>query len=116
MKPGHEITPPTSTLGVLLAMRELLADERHWTKWRLSTLPLNDEEPARCLLGALSAVVCSQRFGGVRPSGVYHATMDALCNELPTWAHGGLSLFNDNMATRHADVLALIDRAIMRQA
>jgi hypothetical protein len=98
--------PPESTLAALLALRELLADPKHWAKFVLRC-PRADGGQAYCLLGGIYDVCNGTVF--------YHRTMSALCDAAPLWCHGALSLFNDSPGTKHADVVALIDRAIARQ-
>jgi hypothetical protein len=103
---AHMTQAPTSTLNALLALRELLSEERRWTK-HLMVRSTAENGRAYCLLGGVNHVTWGGRH--------YYDCLEALWAELPAWAHEALDLYNDNATTKHKDVLALIDRAILRQ-
>lgn len=103
----------TETLSTLRKMRDYLSAETRWIKNYMYTddkgLIVSFEEAQRaCLLGTIEIAL-----GEVDHPG-FERVRDALREALPPipWEGRYLSEFNDAPTTTHADVLALIDRAI----
>lgn len=135
MKSDHEKASPKTTLAALLTLREMLSDERNWTKYALRcTLP--DGRFSYCLLGGLNELSNTNTLNAVdhrlnlgptvdaftdklfldyavASSIVYRGAITALKNVLPAWSKYDLSIFNDHPSTKHSDVMALIDKAIL---
>ena len=105
---------PHTPLDVLRAVRTLLTDENHWTKRQYARdtdgLPVRATEPeaARwCVLGA-TGKVCGIHPGddeAEQDGSLYRQTFDVL-NRIEPWP----AVKNDE--GDHADMLALLDRAI----
>lgn len=96
----------------LVCVRELLSDPEHWTKGSyarnakgLSVYSDSHDAQSFCLIGAASR--CSTDHG---VTGAVILRMQRAC-PIPI-----LSRFNDDPRTTHADVLAVIDRAIEEPA
>lgn len=107
---------PLTVLGLLERARELLSDVRRWTKGAYARNaqhepcePQDDGACQYCLIGALALA----SGGGLteEEQKVFGAAESALCALLPPRV-GGLAQWNDYHARSHADVLALLDRAI----
>lgn len=94
----------------LSAMRNLLADPKSWTqgasarnKWGGVELSFSPSAVCWCLIGA-SARIDGRLFSDMR-------SIDAMIRALPD-GFSDVVAFNDAETTTHADVLAVIDRAI----
>ena len=89
---------------MLRELRTHLSDPTHWTKGCYARdaegEPVNVREGVcHCLVGACILLAPDTE------------TLDALTNRLRRFV-GPLTIFNDHPDTTHADILALIDRAI----
>lgn len=98
---------------VLKEVRALLTDPTHWSKGAMAKDPWgghlkNPKDPTAscwCLYGALLAQSTEQRT-------VLQAVGDLSAAYGSPDTHMNLIRFNDSHRTRHADVLALLDKAI----
>ena len=103
----------TELLKNLRAVRAQIATQDRWTKGTFSrdqrgnyTKPISRTATCWCLLGAIEAVE------PVSAKNTWEIT-GALHNQLENLGDGFcLAIFNDDPATTHADIIALIDRAI----
>lgn len=91
------------TLGLLVKARALITDSRRWAKGEYC---IGDRY---CALGALFGTGAFRDQGDAEQS----EAAKLLCRALPSpFAGGFVHRFNDSAVTKHADVLALFDRAI----
>lgn len=98
----------TSALKVLVAARELLSDEKRWTRYDLAhdvdgveIGPRSENAVCWCVMGAV------HKFSpGVAPGvgGALNLVHNAVGGPIPE--------FNDDPETTHADVLRVLDVAI----
>lgn len=107
-----------STLETLIAARELLSDEKRWTRGVYARDADGDGRAA-----ASPNAVCWCSMGAVgkitnHPSPGHFDSINRLLlialRELG-FTHRSIGAFNDDLATSHADVLAVFDRAIERE-
>lgn len=99
-----------TTIEILVAARELLSDEKRWTKGAGARDVRGKEVRSRhppavcwCMAGALNKVIEVPW-----PPEALMSVIDLL----QTMISGGIIAFNDNPATTHADVLRALDAAI----
>lgn len=97
----------TGTLKVLVAARELLSDEKRWTKGNLAhdvdgddVRPRSKHAVCWCVMGAV------QKFS----LGTWH--QGGALNRIHGVVGGSIPEFNDAPTTTHADVLRVLDAAI----
>ncbi|MFM7009063.1 MAG: hypothetical protein ACKO0Z_06970 [Betaproteobacteria bacterium] len=115
-KRAKETLQATKTLtpkDVLTAARDLLADRDHWikgTRFRPAD-PDKDKPDAFCLLGAISHAAYS--FGVEDDNDEIEYELLPLTTDIVRAViDGGIMTFNDHPGTTHADVLAVLDKAI----
>lgn len=110
---------------IIVKARELLGDKSHWTKRAYARNARYKEVTARshlarsyCSIGALIRATMDVQGVCFLGSEQSRGALDVLCGALPQTyrevlhGFGGVSVFNDADTTKHADVLALFDRAI----
>ena len=83
---------------VLLDTREFLSDPNNWTRFA------NERYGRYCLRGAI-------RYRGDWQRGARIGAMGAVLDQLPP-EFSSVVDFNDHPSTTHADVLAVLDRAL----
>lgn len=105
----------SDVLKILKDARELLSDEKRWTKgmWArtaamMPTDSKSEDAVCWCAMGALCRVIDYDRDASEFRMATAYLT-EALP---PSW--WGVSVFNDAKATTHADLLAMFDRAIAK--
>lgn len=113
-------TEQKSTIEILRSMRELLSDERRWTRFCLARAADNSEISCMsngatcwCLVGAM----CRQTDSLLLPTAQAALEMlwDSVKARHPAFHQRtgrNLSTFNDDPGTTHADVLGVLDHAI----
>lgn len=121
-----------ATVTVLKNTRTVLADPKNWTKGEFArdakgngTTSMNKGAVCFCLMGAVSRAAYGEQF--VTKEGehrlfqsaaqvVRNELMETLRNDDAFYEFAGRDIpgFNDNPATKHEDVLALIDHTIIR--
>lgn len=101
-----------STMDALIALKTLLAEPSSWTKGKPARnaegnriAPTSDNAVCWCLLGAIYRITYYDHNLFTVICGI----MNRLVNSL------GLSTYNDDPTTTHADILKLIDTAIEQQ-
>lgn len=110
----QETTKSVDAIAILSGMRNLLADEKCWTKGApardaqgLPALSASNESVCWCLMGASNRARSDLGLG---------VLCDQLAIDALDLALGGgpgvVPSFNDHPDTTHADILAVIDRAI----
>ena len=101
------------TSSILTEMRNILADEKHWTKGANTRdcsgdwcPTLSPDGASFCVLGALN--LASHRVNDVFPApvGVYFAFRDRVMRTFPTF--GGLVDWNDDPDTTYADIMRVL--------
>jgi hypothetical protein len=109
---------------ILIRARELIADPANWIQGHYSDGEIADPETkCFCIIGAVDRAVIEKRgfelFRDISDSAVIDhiesdpdtsAAIKVLQEQLPKT--GMVSDFNDSPETTHADVLALLDKAI----
>lgn len=102
-----------SVKDVLVEMRELLSDPKRWTKGMVARnakhepcSSISGEAVCFCLWGAEVKVLDKHR----RLNTLLESAVDEVMHECSPQA--SVSMFNDNEATTHADVMRYLDRCI----
>jgi hypothetical protein len=110
---------------ILTGVRELLSDETHWTKYVMAarkdgslTAPFADDATCWCLVGAFYKV-CPPKHSGLNPderdtNQDLLSAQDILRTVLAKEAGTGILTFNDRVQTTHADVMTMLDKAIVQ--
>lgn len=98
-----------TNLEILKAARELLSDPKRWTQYRLARDENGNEAEVEngcsfCMLGAIAKV------SNVDPYTNYNTVCDVLYDVMPMGL--GIGEFNDR--STHAEVLAIMDKAIAK--
>lgn len=107
----------SAKLDTLRKARELISEPMHWTKGQAIVTIFRREVPhysteafAYCAIGALE--VAYYHLNGKGKTGDFGEARAALRDQLPEGSEGSIAVFNDHKDTKHADILALFDRAI----
>lgn len=95
-----------TALEVLRKARSLIKNEKDWCKGSAY-----NSEGQRCIIGAIDGAL---RYGQVHDV-KFLQLLEELESYLPTDAGLTLVEFNDAASTSHADVLAVLDRAIAKE-
>ena len=103
---------------ILKAAREILQDEKRWTKGYFARTAAGDRVEScnkaavcYCAMGAIDKAAVEAREPRF---GVGDDAIDALAKFLPDGHQKSVASFNDNPKTTHAEVLALFDQAIAK--
>lgn len=99
----------TSALKVLVSVRELLSDEKRWTRrWYA-------RDAAGVGVGSRDKhAVCWCLVGAMRKSPIGKLHQEVGLDLLRSVVYGPIAGFNDDPKTTHADVLRVLDAAIER--
>lgn len=112
----------------LTNMRKLLAHPHSWAQGHSAYTAMGDkvapwDEAARCwcITGAINYLLHEQPNAGARGSALYWALDHAADANAPDCTEHcrlpqGLDVWNDHPERTHADVIALLDRAIAKVA
>lgn len=99
----------TSALKVLVSARELLSDEKRWTKGNMArdaagadVNPRGKKAVCWCVVGAVMKSPLGRLYQGDAIDRIYRVV------------GGSIGGFNDAPTTTHADVLRVLDAAIER--
>lgn len=97
----------TSALKVLVSARELLSDEKRWTRHRYA----RDAAGDNAMLSGKKAV-CWCLTGAVLNSPLRSSHQDIALDLIHGVVGGSIFGFNDDPTTTHADILRVLDAAI----